>query len=80
MRDRGDCRYLKLKIGKIYKEGKLMDKSLCETCIYQIREKPSKQQIEFMKSNPKIWFDIRFCSIEGCDGSKYKNKKNKEIK
>lgn len=55
-----------------------MDKSLCETCIYQIREKPSKQQIEFMKSNPKIWFDIRFCSIGGCNGSGYKNKKIKK--
>lgn len=51
----------------------------CDKCVYYV-DRPKTPQEAGYQWNHGVFIDTRFCSLNGCDGSRFEDKYRKESK
>ena len=49
----------------------------CDKCVYYV-DRPKTQQEADYQRNSGLFIDTRFCSLNGCDGSRFINRDTAE--
>ena len=48
-----------------------MDKAVCEKCSYYVARPLNAYEVQFVRNHKDILIDTRYCTIGGCDGSRF---------
>lgn len=43
----------------------------CEKCAWFVRRELTEAEVQMLKQHPNLIIDTRFCTLNGCDGSRF---------
>lgn len=51
----------------------------CKNCSWYVSRPKNAYEVEILRNHPNILIDTRFCTLGGCDGSRFIDR-NREVK
>lgn len=52
----------------------------CENCSWFVDRQKNAYEVEILRNHPNILIDTRFCTLGGCDGSRFIDRNRKKPK